>query len=121
MSQMKVTYWILATLFALFALVQHDDPDPIPWILLYGGVAVHFIMAATNKMYRLAVWIWLGGCVVWAAMLFPDFVDWIRMGSPTIVGSMKAEAPWIELTREFLGLVVSALACAFLLWKNRAR
>lgn len=116
---MKITYWSLAIVFALFALVQYNDPDPIRWILLYGGVAVHFIMAATGKLYRAAVWLWLAAAIVWAATLFPDFLNWIRMGEPSIVGSMKAEQPWIELTREFLGLVVAALGCIFLLWKGR--
>ncbi len=32
---MKILYWILAALFLLFAAVQYNDPDPIPWMLLY--------------------------------------------------------------------------------------
>ena len=115
---MKITYWTLAVVFALFAALQYNDPDPIQWILLYGGVAVHFAMAALGKMNRTAVWLWLAASAIWAATLFPDFMDWIRMGEPSIVESMKAEQPWIELTREFLGLVVAALGCGFLLWKN---
>ena len=116
---MKIAYWTFAILFALFAIVQYNDPDPIQWILLYGGVAVHFGMAATGKLYRPALWLWLAATVVWAATLFPDFINWIRMGEPSIVESMKAEQPWIELTREFLGLIVAALGCGFLLWKTK--
>jgi len=41
------------------------------------------------------------------------------MGMPNIAGSMQAEEPHIELTREFLGLAVAALACGWLLWKNK--
>lgn len=116
---MKITYWVLSVVFALFALVQYNDPDPIQWILLYAGVAVHFGMAASGKMYRPAVWLWLAAAAIWAATLLPDFINWIRMGEPSIVDTMKAEQPWIELTREFLGLVLAALGCGFLLWKNR--
>lgn len=116
---MKIACWTLAVVFALFAIVQYNDPDPIQWIFLYGGVAVHFGMAATGKMYRLAVWLWLAVAVIWAASLLPDFINWVRMGEPSIVEHMKAEQPWIELTREFLGLVLVALACVFLLWKTK--
>ncbi|MBK7939895.1 MAG: transmembrane 220 family protein [Lewinellaceae bacterium] len=115
---MKIANWILAAIFALFALVQYNDPDPVQWILLYAGVAFHFVMAAQGRMYRPAVWIWLLAALVWAGTLFPDFMNWIRMGEPSIVDSMKAETPWVELTREFLGLVVAALGCIFLLWRG---
>jgi len=116
---MKIAYWMLAVIFALFAAVQYNDPDPIQWILLYGLVAVHFMLAALGRMNRLAVWLTLAAAAIWAATLLPDFMNWIRMGEPSIVETMKAEQPWIELTREFLGLVLAALACGFLLWKNR--
>jgi hypothetical protein len=117
--RMKIAYWTLSAVFALFAIVQWNDPDPIGWILPYGAVAVHFAMAALEKMNRFAAWFTLAAAAMWAATLFPDFMNWIRMGEPSIVGSMKVEEPWIELTREFLGLVLAALACGFLLWKNR--
>lgn len=116
---MKLANWIFAAVFALFALVQYNDPDPLSWILLYGGVAAHFIMAALGKMYRPAVWLWLAAAMIWAATLVPDFVGWLQMGAPSIVETMKAEKPWVELTREFLGLLIAAAGCVFLLRTNR--
>ena len=118
-AQMKILYWVLAVIFALFALVQYNDPDPVQWILMYAGVAVHFAMAALGRLYRPAVWVWLAAAVIWAATLFPDFMNWINMGEPSIVESMKAETPWVELTREFLGLVIAALGCIFLLARKK--
>ncbi len=115
---MKIAYWTLAVVFALFAIVQYNDPDPLRWVLLYGLVAVHFALAALGKMNRLAVWLTLAAAALWAATLLPNFMNWIRMGEPSIVENMKAEEPWIELTREFLGLVVAAFGCGFLLWRN---
>ncbi|MFN0013648.1 MAG: transmembrane 220 family protein [Saprospiraceae bacterium] len=116
---MKHTFWVLAFVFVLFAAVQYNDPDPIPWIALYGIVAAHFGLAALGRTYRLAIWITLATALLWAISLLPEFVDWINMGAPTIVGSMKAEEPWIEYTREFLGLGLAALACGFLLRTNK--
>lgn len=115
----KIVCWTLAVLFALFALVQYNDPDPASWMLLYSGVAVHFALAAAGRLYRPALWLWLAAAVVWALTLLPAFIDWINMGEPSIVDSMKAEQPWIELTREFLGLVLAAAACGGVLWKTR--
>lgn len=117
---MKNTFRILAVIFALFAAVQYNDPDPLPWMLLYGSVAVHFGMAAYRRANRTAVWFSMFAAAFWAIALLPEFVGWLRMGAPTIVGSMKAEAPWIEYTREFLGLGLAALACGFLLRKSKS-
>ncbi len=117
---MKVLFYTLAVVFLLFAAVQYNDPDPIPWMLLYGGVAVHFGLTAMGRLYRPAVWLWLGVALVWAASLLPDFISWIRMGEPSIVSGMKAEEPWVELTREFLGLLIAAAGCGWLLWRTRS-
>ncbi len=116
---MKILHWVFALLFLLFAAVQYNDPDPARWILLYGGVGVHFGLAAMGRLYRPAVWIWLAVAVLWAATLAPDFINWLRMGMPSIVQTMKAEVPWVELTREFLGLLLAAAGCGWLLWRTR--
>ncbi|MEM6879545.1 MAG: transmembrane 220 family protein, partial [Bacteroidota bacterium] len=49
------------------------------------------------------------GFVIWGLIRVPDLVDWIRQGAPSIVEEMKAEAPHIELTREFLGIGICLL------------
>ena len=117
---MKILHFTLALLFLLFAAVQYNDPDPAVWMLLYGGVALHFALAALGRLYRPAAWLWLGVAVVWAATLAPDCLHWLRMGMPSIVQTMKAEVPWVELTREFLGLLIVAAASGWLLWRTRA-
>ncbi|HMQ47916.1 MAG TPA: transmembrane 220 family protein [Saprospiraceae bacterium] len=103
----------MAALFLLFAVVQFNDPDPFLWAALYTFVAVQCALAAWGKYYRKVL---LGGlliCLIWLATLVPAFINWIKMGMPTIVNSMKAEAPHIELTREFLGLVIGGLTLLF--------
>lgn len=118
---MKIVYWVLAILFALFAAVQYNDPDPFQWILLYSGPAVLYALAALGRVYRPAIWLWLGICVLWALVYVPDFWHWIQIGAPSIVETMKADKPYVELTREFLGLVVAAAGCGWLLWRERGR
>ena len=110
---LKTTNIILAILFLLFAVVQYNDPDPWGWIGLYSFVALISAFAAFGRYYK---WLTLGGlviCLIWMITLAPDFINWINMGMPSIVESMKAEKPHIELTREFLGLLIAGGTLAF--------
>jgi hypothetical protein len=55
--------------------------------------------------------------LAWMVTLLPGFFEWIRMGMPSIISEMKAEAPHIELVREFLGLLLATIAMGFVWWK----
>ena len=115
---MKAINLTLSVLFALFAIVQYNDPDPWSWIALYGFVALISGLAAFGIYRKWAVLAGIGVCLVWMATLLPDFVNWIKMGMPTITGQMKATEPHIELTREFLGLLIALAALGWHLYKS---
>jgi hypothetical protein len=110
---MKALNIILAALFTVSAAVQYNDPDPWLWMAMYLFVAVISGFAAFGRYDRWALRIGLAVCLIWMGTLLPDFINWIKMGAPTITGSMKAEEPHIELTREFLGLVVCGIVLLF--------
>ena len=121
---MKITNFILAGVFILFAVVQFNDPDPLKWVGFYSYVAGVSLLAAFGNFRR---WIILAGLAVFLIefiRLMPEFMNWINMGAPTITGTMKTEEPHIELTREFLGLLICILAMGFHYWQaikaNRA-
>lgn len=116
---MKIFNLILSIIFVLFAIVQYNDPDPWAWIALYFYVALISGLAAFRRYHRYATLGGLAVCAIWMATLIPDFVNWIQMGMPTITGSMKAEEPHIELTREFLGLVVCIAALVFQFFQQK--
>jgi MFS superfamily sulfate permease-like transporter len=119
---MKIANWLLALYFFLSAALQYNDPDPLPWMALYGGIALLFAWAALGRrLPRWTAWLALAASVLWAAALLPDFIRWVRLGMPSIVGTMKAENPWVELTREFLGLVLAAAGAGFLVWQGREK
>ncbi|MEM9820050.1 MAG: transmembrane 220 family protein [Bacteroidota bacterium] len=113
---MKITNVILSILFFLFAIVQYNDPDPWFWIVLYGMVGMISAMAVFGQYRQILILLGIACCVLGMLFLLPDFIDWLQNGAPSITESMKAEAPHIELTREFLGFVVALLA---LLWHYR--
>ena len=96
----------LCILFTLSAGLQFNDPDPAFWVAIYAGMAIIAGMAAFKKYYT---WLILLGMAVMAFEIFrlmPAFWTWITSGMPSIVGSMKAESPHIELVREFLGIIL---------------
>jgi len=105
---MKIFNLILALLFFTFAYLQLNDTpgDVLFWFLIYSYTAVICAFAAWNK-YNM--WTIILGIVVLLYQMFrmfPAFSQWISAGTPSIVGEMKASSPFIELVREFLGLVV---------------
>lgn len=116
---MKVTEIVIAVLFALFAVVQLNDVDPWLWVAIYGVVAILAVLAATGRSYKYVYLAGIAICLIWIATLIPDFINWIQMGMPTITGSMKATEPHVELTREFFGLLLSAIALGVLYYRAK--
>lgn len=111
----KYLHLFWAFLFGLFAYFQLNDPDPWAWVGLYLWVALAAVLAFFGRTARVLLWGGLCLTVGWALYLLPDFIHWVGMGMPSITSQMKAEAPHIELTREFLGLLICGLAFALYL------
>ena len=114
---MKIRNLILAILFLIFGLVQFNDPDPWAWVSLYFFVAGVCAFAAFGRYNKYVLLGGIGLCVVWTLALLPEFINWIQMGMPTIVGKMKAEEPHIEFTREFLGLFICIATLGYYYYK----
>lgn len=105
---MKIFNLILAFLFLSFAALQfNDEPgDVLFWVLVYAGVGLISAFAAFNK-YNM--WVIVMGIAVVVFELFrkfATFAQWIHDGMPSIVGEMHASTPYVELAREYLGLLI---------------
>lgn len=120
MSAKRVIYLLVLTLALWSAAVQYNDPDPMPWMAMYGYVALLYGLALAGRHSPRAARVGLVVAMLWAATFVPAFGDWIRQGMPSIVGKMEAASPHIELVREFLGLVLCASAFGGLLWSESA-
>ena len=118
---MKIFNLVLAALFVLFAAVQLNDPDPLGWTAFYAFVAGVCAFAAFGKTNRYVLWAGIAVCLIWMATLLPEFINWIKMGAPNIATTMKAETPYVEFTREFLGLGIGLTALSWQLWRVRKR
>lgn len=110
---------LVALIFLLFAALQYNDPDPIRWMMVYGGVAMVYSLAIFGKYSRPIGWVGIAAIVVWMGLLLPEFLNWVKIGSPNIARQMKAETPYIEFTREFLGLLLAGLALVWLQFRFR--
>lgn len=116
---MKITNLILSVLFVVFTVVQYNDPDPLSWMVAYGFMALLFGFAAaqkTNKKILVGTFLLF---VIWSIIFIPDFIFWLKNGSPSIASEMKTDEPHIELVREFLGLIICLGGLTFLLWQNK--
>jgi hypothetical protein len=114
-------HYTLAAIFFLFGLVQYNDPDFYIWMPAYFIVAsipfayAKYAFPEKSVMILLVVWL------LWLVSYLPEITDWFRQGSPSILGGMKAESPYIELVREFFGLLISAATFASYLIFSKKR
>lgn len=111
---MRIFNIVAAILFLLSAGLQYNDPDPYLWIPIYLYGAVLCWLAFRRKYYPR---LYLTGIIVfalYAVYLFFEkdgVADWLQEHqAENIAGSMKAEKPWIEATREFFGLILLMVA-----------
>ena len=97
----------------LFLGLQWNDPDPYLWMPIYGFVAYVCGMAAVEKYNKTLILIGLSILGFYTLTYIPAFMDWINRGMPNIVETMKADKLYIELTREFGGLIICDLVLIF--------
>ena len=110
----KILYILLAVVFAAFAYLNLNDPDPVVWVLAYSAVAVLFAFAAFGRADRRISGYLALALGIWMLTMAPGMVDWMEMGMPSITSEMKATEPHIEVVREFLGLAIAVLALLYL-------
>ena len=115
LSAMKIFNLFLAVLFFLFAAVQLNDTpgDILFWFLIYSLIGMISAFAAFNKYNMWAILLGLAVVVFELFRKFPTFATWIGEGMPSIVAEMKATTPYVELAREYLGLVLCLAVLIF--------
>lgn len=97
-------------LFVLALAVQHNDPDPALWMLLYAVPAVFSFLSLLGRTYRFAIVpaaIYLVLCVAWSP-------DWRNVDSTVFRPRMQMMGDDIERAREVVGLFIAAVWMATL-------
>ena len=105
---LKLIAITFAILFALFAGLQYNDPDPEVWVPIYGLAVLASIMALLRVGQPWFFWLMAALYVVAAVYQWPPHFEGFlldEMGMKTIN---------IELAREAGGLAICAVAMAVL-------
>lgn len=97
---MRILNYVMAALFLFGALVQLNDPDPAPWLVVYLAAAAVTFLANKRPIHFVAPAVVGAVAIAWAASLasaanvpvFGLFEEW----------EMQNEA--VEVTREYYGL-----------------
>ena len=112
----KVINWILFVIFLLFAFVQLNDPDPVIWFVTYFIVALFAVLSNYLRIPKLYYYLAIAGLVLFSFFHISYFADWVSAGNKgELFGKMVDKKPYIEGTREFLGLVLALLAMIYIL------
>ena len=107
----KIINGILFVLFAVFAIAQINDPDPLIWVALYALVAVVSLLANFIVIPRKLIHGLFIGYLLYASFHFLYFIDFLQIENKNeLFGEMVYEKPYLEGTREFLGLLLAAIA-----------
>ncbi len=107
----KIVNIILCILFIAFAILQLNDPDGWLWFLIYFVVALISIIENFKKLPKTFLWVVFFGLVIYSAFYFSSLIDFLKTDNKEeIFGEMVYEKPYLEGTREFIGLILAALA-----------
>ncbi len=111
---MKIFNAIFALLFLSFAALQYNDPDPVIWILIYGAMAVVCFMAIRGRYSNPAMIGLAAVYIVYALLLSPALLTWLSSDDRSLLFDdlAKMQYPYIEETREILGLMICLVVLA---------
>ena len=111
---MKKYNSIFAILFLGFAALQYNDPDPLVWILIYGAMSGVCFMAIRGKYYKPLMIGLAAVYIVYAALLSPALLTWLNSDDRSLLFDdlAKMQYPYIEETREILGLIICLVVLA---------
>ncbi len=104
----RLPHLLLALMFLAFAALQINDPDPILWIIIYLAMTALCALAAFGKYYRVPMMALALGYLIYMIVLFPGVTDWFHSPDLSLLFDdiAKMQYPYIEESREFLGLLI---------------
>ncbi len=117
---MKILNWILCFLFLLSAVLQYNDPDPLPWMIMWGAAGVACLLYGAGK---LPLWLPMtvgAVALVWGLALLPGIfqtagdIRWNEVFMQATMSNLTVE--WV---REMGGLLIIAIWMGLLLLGRR--
>ena len=115
----KTTNYTLFIIFVIFAVIQLNDPDGILWFSIYFFVALICLFSNFKTIPKLVLIITITGLLIYSIFHFSLFIDYMQTeNKEEIFGAMVYEKPYLEGTREFLGLLIATLGIVYQLKKT---
>lgn len=110
-------------MFIVFAFLQLNDPDPIIWILIYGIMAVVCVLAIFEFYPRNLLIILAAIYLLYSVYYFPGVKVWLSHDNKAQLfdNVAKMEHPFIEESREFLGLMINVAVLVFYIVRSRKK
>lgn len=110
----KSVNFILCILFIVFALLQLNDPDGILWFSIYFVVAIICLYHNFKPIPALFLILIITALLTYSAFHFSLFIDYLRTeNKEEIFGEMIYDKPYLEGTREFIGLFIAAFGIIY--------
>jgi hypothetical protein len=106
-------------IYLLCAAVQYNDPDVLPWALLYLCAAGMCIVQLRKKQPRWLPPMLLIVSLLWMGSLLPEVVGQTSLAEVFASISMQTRA--VEEAREIGGLILVALWAGVLSFRRRSR
>ena len=101
-----------ALLFSLSVAVQHNDPDPLPWMLVYGAAVVVCVAGGLDRDIRGVAVVVAAVGLLWGLTLLPSALQWLRSEREAVAFTMKTGDVIEEQARECGGLLLVFVWCA---------
>lgn len=93
--------------YLLSAMVQYNDPDAVPWVIMYLLAAAMCALQFRTTGQRLLPRVLLVVSLVWASALLPEVVGETSLSE--IFASISMQTRAVEEAREIGGLLLIAL------------
>lgn len=105
-NRLKIIRFVLGAMMLVFAALQLNDPDPIPWVMAYVVVASLIVVdGLRTRKYLLLL-----------GVVYLFFAIWLFPSEYYGVGNMQEDIPEIEQARESLGILIAGGICLLGYW-----
>lgn len=110
----KIINAILFVVFTAFAIMQLNDADGWVWFSIYIAVALICLYSVFKMVPKGVLWVVILGLLTYSGFHLSLFIDYLQTKNKAeIFGEMVYEKPYLEGSREFLGLLMAALGIIY--------
>jgi hypothetical protein len=102
----RIASGLAALLFAFAAAVQYNDPDPLPWMAIYGAATISSALAAARLSFTPGAAATGLVALAWAGWLAPRVVGHTSFAD--LFGHLGMVDVHAEEGREMIGLLLVA-------------